>query len=438
VVAATRRYVEGLLVTFAWAIVCLVWLRPSAQPLDGIGTGFPGESLTYEDRGFVRRGTAQPWFDGPGVYLASGFGYTASHTGFSTGDPDEVVVVVDGIGAFGYAVGTDVRILDVHGLAEPLTAHQRLAFRSVPGHEKLASGPWLVAMLAADPANVPPDAIVQEGWWVPDPQPLDYLHEVAWARAVLACDAVEQLVEAPREPFGFGRFVSNVMRSVSTTNLRVDRSARQAYLQLCGNDIPSEVSEFYDRAILGERLPSRSEPGDVALAGDCRAVFLGTGDRTEPWRPIEAATLGASITMDPEDPQPGLAAVFAVGPYGTSTAVVWVETDGQGNYRLRQDIDWFPPSFQPWSVIPDGGVVNVTVSPDTAVGQWYVSAPVVLPGLPMAADDAETPEEDGTTVVVPRTVGRSASAGSIDVDYAEFVPGGTCQAILDHHNQREG
>ena len=328
---------------------------------------------------------------------------------------------------FGYVLGPDARVVDIHGLAEPLTAHQRLEFRSVPGHEKMASGPWLVAMLAADPSSVPPDVIVTQNWWVPDPPPLDYLHDVAWASAALRCDAIRDIVETSTEPFGFGRFFTNLFSSVSNTTVRIDRQPREAYVSLCGNDIPPEVLDFYERASFGVALPSTGSVDGLVVSGECAAVFLGTGNDDDPWRPIQARSFSATITMDPDDTAPGLAALFVAGPYGVANAIVWVETDGAGNYRLRQDVDWIPPAFQPWSPVPEDGVVRVTMSADLAVRQWLISEPVVLPGLPMVSVvDGES------TAIVPATAGPSGMAGSIEVEFDAFEPVATCQAILDH------
>ena len=54
-------------------------------------------------------------------------------------------------------------VVDMLGLADPLTGHRRLDVRGIPGHEKSASGPWLVARLARAPSLVLPNGLDAAG-----------------------------------------------------------------------------------------------------------------------------------------------------------------------------------------------------------------------------------------------------------------------------------
>src|SRR5439155_556575 len=54
-----------------------------------------------------------------------------------------------GIGITGYALGTNVYILDLLGLADPFTAHLQLARRGLIAHEKPLPAPWIAARLLA-------------------------------------------------------------------------------------------------------------------------------------------------------------------------------------------------------------------------------------------------------------------------------------------------
>src|SRR3546814_6560067 len=54
--------------------------------------------------------------------------------------------------------------------------------------------------------------------------PLEFLTDVAWASAVLDCSQVRNLRERTTEPLGIHRFLTNVVESVSSTTLRIDRS----------------------------------------------------------------------------------------------------------------------------------------------------------------------------------------------------------------------
>ena len=121
VVAATARYLEGIVVTVAWSLFCAFALRADGQS-SSFTLGHFGRNLTTEDRGFAQRGLNQPWIDGPGLYLGSTFTAEGSATGIALADSEDFVVATRAIGAMGYALGPDALIVDLHGLADPLTA----------------------------------------------------------------------------------------------------------------------------------------------------------------------------------------------------------------------------------------------------------------------------------------------------------------------------
>ena len=91
VVAATSRYLEGIVVTVAWAILCGLVLRADEQS-SSFTLGHFGRSVTTEDRGFARRGAHQPWIDGPGLYLGSTFTADGFPTGIELAADDQIVV----------------------------------------------------------------------------------------------------------------------------------------------------------------------------------------------------------------------------------------------------------------------------------------------------------------------------------------------------------
>ena len=90
------------------------------------------------------------------------------------------------LGAVGYALGPEVRVVDLWGLADPFTGHRQLDFRYIPGHEKSTSGPWLVARLARDPSLYPlMSSMGSVGRSIRRTRGLDHLEQVAWAEAAL-------------------------------------------------------------------------------------------------------------------------------------------------------------------------------------------------------------------------------------------------------------
>jgi arabinofuranosyltransferase len=433
VVAASTRYVEGIAVTFAWAVLCGTALRSDAQSAD-FTIGYLGRNLTTEDRGFSNRGLDQSWIDGPGLYIGSTFTADGIATAVEVGDDDGVVVATRAIGALGYALGPEARILDLHGLADPLTAHQRLEFRSLPGHEKLASAPWTVAALASEPSDVRADdlPIGTEHW--PEPAPLEFLVQVAWAQAALQCAPLERLDDASRRPLSLGGFISNMWSSADNTMLRISRDPRRAFADSCAGPLPAEVQELYAGTTAAAELAVADPGSDVVIVDDCAAVFARRQHRANEWQAVDGATFASTVRMDPADRNPRLAALWVLSPIGTSRAIVWAETDGRGNYRIRLDIDWFPPVLQAWTPIPTSRNVHVALRPDFATGSWSLVADwITLSGVSMLSVDGAR-----VAATIPTLAGPSATAGTMAVDHAPVEPSQTCRELLGGLDERGG
>jgi hypothetical protein len=106
-----------------------------------------------------------------------------------------------GVGIAGYAVGTDFRVLDLLGLADPFTAHLETTgywntLRRGPGHEKPLPSPWIAARLTA-PGTTPnrrhfPD--FGSNPLIPVTAGREFQEQVAWARAALQCDEIDDLM----------------------------------------------------------------------------------------------------------------------------------------------------------------------------------------------------------------------------------------------------
>ena len=427
VVALTTRHVEVLGAVGAWALLAVFVFRP---PADGrgsvLGTGYRGTLITHEDHGFARRGSNQPWIDGPGLYLAHWAGGGGDRTSIAPVGPDEVVVATYPLGAVGYSLGTEVRVIDLLGLADPLTGHRRLEWRGIPGHEKSASGPWLVARLARDPLTVGPNELDVGGPFDPRSVGLEFPEQVAWAEAALSCPSVERLVASYTEPMNVDRFIDNLWGSAANTRLRIPYLPEDAFRENCSEtETPQSVVDFYQRPVFVGELSEHSDTGDIVVIDDCTAVYMGTGELRDPWAPADAVTFSADVTFDPIDTTARLAAVWILRPYGDASAIVWAETDGLGHYRLRQDIDWLPPTLQRWTQIPADGRVDVRMTPDLANRVWALSADATeVATVPMVSD------AQALAAIAPEAAGPSATAGTIDIDRAPPEPSEACSEFL--------
>ena len=430
VVAATIRNLEVLVGVGVWATVSLFAFRPPGEARGTLlGNGHAGSLMTYQDYGFRQRGPDQPWIDGSGLYIADpAGGGSGEQTGIDLEDPDEIVVATYPLGAVGYALGPDVRVVDTYGLADPLTGHRRLDFRYIPGHEKSASGPWLVARLARDPSLVPPNELDEIGGaFDPHPEGLDYLEQIAWAEAALQCSRVERLTSSYVEPLSAGQFLSNIWHAPANTFLRIPYLPEDAYRQECpDSEMPATVAAFWARPQFAEALPATAFEGDLVVIDECAATYMATAAPADPWIPVDAATFRANVAFDADDTIPRLAVVWILRPYGEASAVVWAETDGGGSYRLRLDIDWFPPALQDWTPIPADELVEAQLRPGLTAREWVLTANGSSVGVAPMTSAAEV-----VTAIIPEEAGPSATAGTIRIDHAPSKISPVCSQFAE-------
>jgi len=111
-----------------------------------------------------------------------------------------------------YDAGTNVFVIDIGGLAEPLAARSAPIPNRQAGHRKQVDPAWYDARFGA--AVGPP--------------------EVQAARRALACEPLRGLLAAIDKPMTVGRFVTNIFQSVSYTRLKVPSDPEVAAQQWCG------------------------------------------------------------------------------------------------------------------------------------------------------------------------------------------------------------
>jgi arabinofuranosyltransferase len=434
VVPAERAYAEVITVTAIWAVACAPLMRPPGSDVARPFTnGYPGGGLTVADAGYPTRGL-QGWMDGPGFYTVDPFAVTGLRTPIELSDPDLVVVAAEAAGALGYALGPDVFVVDLHGAGDPLTGHQRIENRLTPGREKLAYTPWIVAAMARSPASVHAGDFVLVPPFGEAPRELEFDSEVQWADAALDCGQLAELRASYAERLTAGRFFSNLWDAMSNTSLRLDRLPSRAYdEQDCGSGVPATVAEMYRDIAVSDVLPNTAQRGDLVVHPDCATVFVASGDAGDPWQLVEAQRLTATVSMDPDSAAGSFAAVFELQPFGTDTAVVWVSTDGAGNYRVRQELNWIPPVELPWTPIDGADPVEIEIVPDGIGRQWLTTVNgVTLASLPMISG----PTAGGNDHVV--SVASAADPGSDTpvIEHRSSPPSRYCEAVLDEHRDR--
>jgi arabinofuranosyltransferase len=230
VVPFGRLFAISLLVA-PWVLVCALAFRAPGLPPFGTRTAF-----TVADTGWGKGGVDRAWYRGPGVYFNS--------TRLPFPPPPGLHLPTDaqwGIGVSSYALGARFQVLDLLGLADPFTAHLQLVHRGFPGHEKPLPAPWSAARLTAPGAAVtaaefPPPPLVAP--MIPVTTGVAFAEQVAWARAALACPALQRLERSYTAPLTAGRFFSNLWHAATNTRIRIPADPEQAYRKFCGPGFP--------------------------------------------------------------------------------------------------------------------------------------------------------------------------------------------------------
>jgi arabinofuranosyltransferase len=239
VVPITKRY----LVSVAFAIWVLL-----------IGTGL---RPPVRERHVARRVTVAQFFPanrnapniarsfetGPGIYYQRWGPYDYHRLRVQPAPGVHLpTMAVASLGVLSYALGPRWNVLDMLGLADPLTGHLQIVHRypGHTGHEKPLPEYWTVARLTASAdtdlfvAAFPSDI---EPMVVPAPADLDpheFATQVAWARADLQCGAIRRLEQSADASLTVGRFFSNVVHAYANTELRIPPDAGVANRRFCG------------------------------------------------------------------------------------------------------------------------------------------------------------------------------------------------------------
>jgi len=131
-----------------------------------------------------------------------------------------IVVFSGAVGLYAYAAGNSVKVVDLFGIVDWLSAHLRLQVRARPGHEKQIPAAWMFARFAQSGAPIPNGI-----------SPKD----VAAAARALTCGDFPRLEASVQGSLGLGRILSNIGHAVSLSGFRFSPEPQTAELELCGN-----------------------------------------------------------------------------------------------------------------------------------------------------------------------------------------------------------
>jgi arabinofuranosyltransferase len=233
-----RRFVPVLAIAggVAWAVVVMASVRYENRP--GLGFDAPdvvdqrqtlwagervvrrptvGEAIREaQERG--ERGVLLPHLPRP---LPKGGPLPVLDAAPAPLAPDDLVTLEASIGILGYQAGPDVVVVDLRGLADPLTARADVfqAWRYRAGHRKFLDRAWYHA---------------RYGFLVDDVHDGVNVSSVAAARRALSCPPLSDLLDAVTGPLTPGRFVSNLWHSFSYAGVSVPEDPRDAEGAACG------------------------------------------------------------------------------------------------------------------------------------------------------------------------------------------------------------
>jgi arabinofuranosyltransferase len=235
---ASLAMAGGLAVVGVWVVVCLGWLRPghsaSVEPLFSSDARYGsvqavGEhAVTADDvrmdpeRARERLDPFWPvWIEWRPIVADP------------PGDLRPPVFAGWGIGVTGYSLGTDVQIIDLLGLGDPITARFELARPGFTGHEKPLPPPWLAAQVSEAPVELDQMPIPAIGVPLFTSTPGSFDGDTDAAREALACGDLDDLLTATRASMTPARFLSNLIEAPRNTRLAIPPDPHEAVERFC-------------------------------------------------------------------------------------------------------------------------------------------------------------------------------------------------------------
>lgn len=225
-------------VVLVWAVVCLVALRRTGPPVADlfVSDARQGHEAAHGEHAVTA--ADQGWGpDRPQSRLDPTVEVYVNGSPVEADPPPELPTPASagfGIGISGYVYGTDVYIIDMLGLGDPVTGRFELARPGPIGHEKPMPPAWLAARISTGPVerDALPDTAVGPPLWVSRPGRFDADTEAA--RAALDCGEVRELTEAVGARLTPGRFLSNLVSAPRHTLLSVPPEPEAARRRFCG------------------------------------------------------------------------------------------------------------------------------------------------------------------------------------------------------------
>ena len=225
-------------VVLVWAVVAGAELRRSgggvidglfvSEAYDGHVSLHGRHAVTAEDQGWGPEAVRSVLDSGVAVHVPAPVPGAVPRDG--GGRP---VYASWGIGVVGYALGEDVYVLDMLGLADPLVSRFELERPGATGHEKPIPAAWLAARVSDGPGTrgLPRAPLMSAPLYDSPPGELDADAEAA--RRALDCGDLADLSRAVHDPMTPSRFLRNLVDAPALTGLRVPADPNEAVDRFC-------------------------------------------------------------------------------------------------------------------------------------------------------------------------------------------------------------
>lgn len=227
VIPASRRTLMPLAILTTWALICGITLRVPYVLFSP--TGISNERMFYVDQAAVdnpdtgaQHAAHDPETKAAAAALATGRRILVLPDGTQVplrpDLPASFALAWPALGINGVVTPLDDDAVDPMGLGYPLAAHLQITGDGRPGHDRWIPDVWIIADYG-DPTAPAPKGI--------DPT------DLAAARHALSCGALAQLQASARAPMSFGRFMQNLLNSVTDTSVSFPADPVAAEHEFC-------------------------------------------------------------------------------------------------------------------------------------------------------------------------------------------------------------
>lgn len=170
-----------------------------------------------------------------------------------------------------------------------------------------------------------------------------------------------------------------------------------------------------DLVTASEGRPSGGTTDDLVVRGDCDAVYINTGDTSQPWIPVEHRSIVWDITISSNAPPTDV----RLGRIGTDEpGYLWLTTDTRGRARFVLETDELVSTGYWFDILPPGEV-RLGVRDNSDLGYAQVSStPGGFVGFLRSFDYDESWIGSSVDIIpLPQPERRLAKAGiTIDVE----------------------